>query len=207
MNKISGNCKICGVYRKSLERDHILPKWKGGLDDPDNIQYLCSNCHRDKTAKDLLGKPGPVYTEEGRQRQSIVAKLSWARGDHDVPHMHGKHHTPDAKAKIAAARQGKPLPKETRDKIRAALAGRQFSNEHKNKLSSVGTLLWQRRTAEVPAEVISSQMRKASKAGWEKRRARTPEETLQKAKERAARYQARVERLEEEIRQCKTNQN
>jgi hypothetical protein len=51
MNK-SGNCKICGIYRESLHRDHIQPRWDGGSDEPDNIQFICANCHQDKTLRE-----------------------------------------------------------------------------------------------------------------------------------------------------------
>jgi len=43
------------VWRYALHRDHILPKFKGGTDDPSNIQLLCANCHEDKTREDFLG--------------------------------------------------------------------------------------------------------------------------------------------------------
>lgn len=45
----SGYCSKCGVWRKSLHWDHIIPRWAGGLDEPSNIQKLCANCHEDKT--------------------------------------------------------------------------------------------------------------------------------------------------------------
>lgn len=33
--------------------DHIIPKAKGGTDDPDNLQSLCAPCHDAKTEADL----------------------------------------------------------------------------------------------------------------------------------------------------------
>ena len=54
---ISGNCVKCGTWRYSLHRDHVIPKFKGGADDPSNIQLLCANCHEDKTREDLTGHP------------------------------------------------------------------------------------------------------------------------------------------------------
>ena len=34
------------------EVDHIITKAKGGTDDPDNLQSLCVQCHREKTARE-----------------------------------------------------------------------------------------------------------------------------------------------------------
>jgi HNH endonuclease len=34
-----------------------VPKFKGGTDDPSNIQLICANCHEDKTVQDLTGWP------------------------------------------------------------------------------------------------------------------------------------------------------
>ena len=39
------------------EVDHIIPKAKGGTDDPDNLQAICEICHREKTAKENGAKP------------------------------------------------------------------------------------------------------------------------------------------------------
>ena len=51
----SGNCPKCGTWRYSLHWDHIVPRFKGGVDTPDNIQLLCANCHEDKTRLDFKG--------------------------------------------------------------------------------------------------------------------------------------------------------
>ena len=32
--------------------DHIVPKHRGGSDDPDNLESLCVACHRMKTARE-----------------------------------------------------------------------------------------------------------------------------------------------------------
>jgi hypothetical protein len=116
--KLTGNCTMCGIWRKSLHRDHIVPKFKGGTEDASNIQLLCANCHEDKTVNDFLGKPGPQFSEAARKVRSEKAKLDWKNGVHDVPHMHGKQHTP-----------------ETRDKIRVASTGRLHAEETKIKMS------------------------------------------------------------------------
>lgn len=49
----SGNYRLCGTQRHSLHRDHIKPKWAGGADDESNIQYICANCHEDKTRQEM----------------------------------------------------------------------------------------------------------------------------------------------------------
>jgi len=50
--------------------DHIVPKFKGGTDDPSNLESLCQEpCHRIKSereAKEGQGaKPRPVYDANG----------------------------------------------------------------------------------------------------------------------------------------------
>lgn len=50
MHRDCGICRICG--RPGNEVDHIIPKSRGGLDDPDNLQCLCIECHQAKTIQD-----------------------------------------------------------------------------------------------------------------------------------------------------------
>ena len=38
--------------RPAKEVDHIRPKARGGTDALDNLQAICSPCHRDKTIRD-----------------------------------------------------------------------------------------------------------------------------------------------------------
>lgn len=59
-------CKSCGeIFEKplyeggpplpclgSLELDHIVPLHRGGTDAPDNLQLLCSPCHKEKTIRE-----------------------------------------------------------------------------------------------------------------------------------------------------------
>ncbi|MGH8660021.1 MAG: HNH endonuclease [Gammaproteobacteria bacterium] len=42
-------CRIC-QRAPSTDVDHIIPKRRGGADDPSNLQGLCSSCHARKTA-------------------------------------------------------------------------------------------------------------------------------------------------------------
>src|SRR5712691_4661288 len=91
------NCQKCGIERQSLHRDHIIPKWKSGADAEANIQYICANCHEDKTREDLKGfrhsnetkaklsKRSKEYwasghSEETRVKLSTANKRAWARG-------------------------------------------------------------------------------------------------------------------------------
>lgn len=71
----SGYCPKCGTWRYSLHRDHVVPKFKGGSDDESNVQYICANCHEDKSREERTG-------------DSTIARKTWgtrrARG-HDHP--------------------------------------------------------------------------------------------------------------------------
>ena len=67
-----GPCGKCGVERRFLHRDHIMPRFRGGTDDPSNIQYLCANCHEDKTAEDM---PYPG-SRRGSAFRAKVAKFA-----------------------------------------------------------------------------------------------------------------------------------
>lgn len=40
------SCQICGLENKNvLEVDHKIPSYKGGTDNFNNLQIICSNCH------------------------------------------------------------------------------------------------------------------------------------------------------------------
>lgn len=103
---MEGNCQKCGTYRRSLHRDHILPKFKGGSDETDNIQYICANCHEDKTRIDLLGKKNSTETR---------AKLSAA--------LRGRTFSEEAITKMRVARTGTRHTEETKVKMRNAKIG------------------------------------------------------------------------------------
>lgn len=46
-----GFCRCCGVYDQHWEADHILPVQKGGGGCTlENLQTLCRDCHKEKTA-------------------------------------------------------------------------------------------------------------------------------------------------------------
>jgi hypothetical protein len=71
----AGNCQRCGTLRWRLDKDHIVPKLFGGTDDPSNIQWLCQNCHCDKTfLEDKIHQ-----SEEYRTLMGRLGSERWAR--------------------------------------------------------------------------------------------------------------------------------
>ena len=50
-----GLCVPClsdGKVTVATEVDHVLPKARGGADDPKNLQSICRACHKAKTLRD-----------------------------------------------------------------------------------------------------------------------------------------------------------
>lgn len=50
-----GLCVACyrrGILAKATDVDHIVPKFRGGTDAMSNLQSLCRDCHKEKTAID-----------------------------------------------------------------------------------------------------------------------------------------------------------
>ena len=47
-------CQLCGNTKNDerLEVDHIVPRSKGGTNDPSNLQVLCAPCNRGKSNRD-----------------------------------------------------------------------------------------------------------------------------------------------------------
>jgi 5-methylcytosine-specific restriction endonuclease McrA len=82
--RFSGHCVKCGCWRRSLHRDHIIPKVAGGEDIPDNIQRLCANCHQDKTFEEQRSLP--------KNHPSNVARLAGLKRGfqkfQDLPYDH-----------------------------------------------------------------------------------------------------------------------
>lgn len=57
---LSRDCGLCqphkkqGKLRPANQVDHIVPKCEGGSDDDDNLQSICTECHKAKTAEEAL---------------------------------------------------------------------------------------------------------------------------------------------------------
>lgn len=50
-----GLCQVCrkeGRVKEATDVDHIVQKADGGTDDDDNLQSICRDCHKAKTAAD-----------------------------------------------------------------------------------------------------------------------------------------------------------
>ena len=63
-----GLCQVCaGKKRLTLatQVDHIIPKAKGGTDDEENLQSICPDCHRDKSAADRGHRVKPTIGLDG----------------------------------------------------------------------------------------------------------------------------------------------
>ncbi|MFI5419211.1 MAG: HNH endonuclease [Candidatus Lutacidiplasmatales archaeon] len=63
-------CGICGSYQK-LTTDHIIPRSKGGTDDPTNLRILCLSCNSirrdgDWTDSDVLRRRVSNYYQDYR---------------------------------------------------------------------------------------------------------------------------------------------
>lgn len=44
---IQGICEICKEW-KELDPDHIVSRGRGGNNNPENIQWICRDCHEEK---------------------------------------------------------------------------------------------------------------------------------------------------------------
>lgn len=83
-------------------------------------------------------------------------------------------HTPDAKARIAAALKGRPRPPEVRAKIAASMTGKEPTREHKIK-QRYGIRRWKLANPEAWAERCQ-RSRERMTARWAARRATIGEE-------------------------------
>ena len=55
LKRAHGRCEACGAsnQERALQVDHIIPRAKGGTNDPSNLQALCSTCNAQKLDRDM----------------------------------------------------------------------------------------------------------------------------------------------------------
>lgn len=68
------NCVHCGST-ENIQRDHIIPRYKDGSNENENIQYLCRQCHRKKTSIDRSCPLTKPRLRKVRANESIVQEL------------------------------------------------------------------------------------------------------------------------------------
>lgn len=124
----SGNCGLCGTFRETLHKDHVIPKWAGGVDDNSNWQYICANCHEDKTRREnsspefkaivAARHKGHKWTDAQRTAHS-ARQLGKPRGSYKNK---GRPLSLEHRAKVAAAWQ----TPEARERVRQWMSGKKF---------------------------------------------------------------------------------
>jgi 5-methylcytosine-specific restriction endonuclease McrA len=73
----SGPCAHCGVFRVRLQRDRIVPGFRGGEYIDGNIQLLCANCHETKSRAEQ--KEWVKEKRERRQQRDNERRLQRER--------------------------------------------------------------------------------------------------------------------------------
>lgn len=58
-------CREAGKLTPAKSVDHIVPKAKGGTDDPGNLRAICHDCHDAKTRRDLGQRPRVRIAADG----------------------------------------------------------------------------------------------------------------------------------------------
>jgi hypothetical protein len=51
--ELENRCVCCGKKTRKLEKDHIVPIYRGGSDCITNLQPLCRDCHLEKAGSDV----------------------------------------------------------------------------------------------------------------------------------------------------------
>lgn len=70
-------CIRCGSTR-SLEKDHIIPKSRGGSDDESNKRFLCSPCHDYRHSRDkIILKTNKWLSTVGTKRFNPIRFTRW----------------------------------------------------------------------------------------------------------------------------------
>ena len=74
-------CELCGISadEKALEVDHIVPRNKGGSDDPSNLQSLCYSCNAMKRDRDDTDFRGIKDSYSHREQNCVFCQLPAGR--------------------------------------------------------------------------------------------------------------------------------
>jgi 5-methylcytosine-specific restriction protein A len=64
-NPLCVHCARSGLVTVATELDHIKPLHQGGTDDDGNLQGLCTECHRIKTAAERGATPRTRFDAQG----------------------------------------------------------------------------------------------------------------------------------------------
>jgi diadenosine tetraphosphate (Ap4A) HIT family hydrolase len=91
LKRAGGRCELCGVSHEEvpLDVDHIVPRTKGGTNDPSNLQALCRTCNSQKLNRDDTDfravadafaerDPDCVFCQQGEQRSIASNELAIA---------------------------------------------------------------------------------------------------------------------------------
>lgn len=130
----AGFCCKCALSREHLHRDHIQPTWSGGPNIPENWQWLCANCHEDKT---YLERATPEYRafQSGQMKTRMLSPEARAKISEGVRIANlTRVWTPEAREKCGLASKGKVRSPEVRAKISAGNKGKPKSPAHKEAL-------------------------------------------------------------------------
>ena len=197
---MSGNCVTCGIHRDRLVRDHIVPRWKfkigivlGNPNQKSNIQYICDNCHADKTRIDgtrerraeAARKALALFTPE--QRSENARKAALALAAQQTPEQRSEN---TRKGYAASITRQTPEEKEARRKA-AVVSGRKgglarMANMTTEEISALA----KKANAAMPPNQ-RSEAAKRQHAAW---RLLSPLEQLQKRIERAEYLLAKAQR-------------
>jgi len=76
-----GRCELCGVSmeEKAIEVDHIVPRSKGGSDDPSNFQALCYSCNATKRDRDDTDFRQVIESYRRREAGCVFCDVPQAR--------------------------------------------------------------------------------------------------------------------------------
>lgn len=118
-------CPCCGCRHPLLQKDHIVPKGEGGTDGPDNIWYICPNCHSIKTADDI----GRASSKFWSSPEASKVRREHTKG------FEGRSHSKATRRQISDALKGRSKPEGHGEKVSASLKLYEKTEEHRRHLS------------------------------------------------------------------------